>query len=278
LWDPLAIAALNQSPAAAAAGPFVRVLGELFGPSPTDAAIGLPRVALEELYADPACRLLESRGSSVIRSSSARVLRLDDDGVVVRIGDADVTARAVVSAVPWFALPRLWADEPPPALAPLVARAAAMQSSPIVTVNLWFDGTPMTSAFTGLIGGPMQWVFDKSRLFGGSGGHLSVVASGADELLRMGNAELTAATLEQLAQALPEFRSRRCLRSVVVREPRATFSLAPGVPPRPPAVTPVRSFVLAGDWTDTGLPGTIEGAVLSGHRAAAAVLAAVGRG
>jgi hypothetical protein len=195
----------------------------------------------------------------------------------VRVGDDQVKARAVIAAVPWFALSRLWTDAPPAALAPVVARAGAMQSSSIVTVNLWFDETPMTSAFTGLIGGPMHWVFDKSRLFGGRGGHLSVVASGADALLRMANVELTQLTLDQLSGALPGLRSRRFLRSVVVREPRATFALAPGAPPRPATVTPIPSFVLAGDWTDTGLPGTIESAVLSGHRAAAAVLAALGR-
>jgi uncharacterized protein with NAD-binding domain and iron-sulfur cluster len=71
-----------------------------------------------------------------------------------------------------------------------------------------------------------------------------------------------------MARALPQLRGRRVRRSVVIREPRATFSLAPGLPPRPQTETPVRGLFLAGDWTDTGLPGTIEGAVLSGHAAA----------
>ena len=278
LWDPLAIAALNQSPATAAAGPFVRVLGELFGPSPSDAAIGLPRVPLDELYADPARRLLEALGSRVLSKSPARISRLDDRGALVRVGDEEIEARAVTSAVPWHAMSRLWMTAPPAALEDIVSRAAMVQSSPIVTVNLWFDDTAMSSPFTGLIGGPMQWAFDKSRLFGERGGHLSLVSSGADAILRLDNAEITAAAVDQLSRAMPAFRSRRLVRSVVVREPRATFSLAPGAPSRPAPVTPIRSFVLAGDWTDTGLPGTIEGAVLSGHRAADAVLAALGRG
>jgi uncharacterized protein with NAD-binding domain and iron-sulfur cluster len=67
-------------------------------------------------------------------------------------------------------------------------------------------------------------------------------------------------------------RPRQLLRSVVVRERRATFSLAPGGPPRPPTCTPLKGFYLAGDWTDTGLPGTIEGAILSGHKAAEEIL------
>ena len=71
--------------------------------------------------------------------------------------------------------------------------------------------------------------------------------------------------------ALPAVRSAVVRSASVVRERRATFSLAPGQPPRPPARTPVAGFYLAGDWTDTGLPGTIESAAVSGHRAAAAL-------
>jgi zeta-carotene desaturase len=78
------------------------------------------------------------------------------------------------------------------------------------------------------------------------------------------------AAVRQLQGALPGFRAHRLRRSVVVREPRATFSLAPGGPMRPGAATGLGGFYLAGDWTDTGLPGTIEGAVRSGHAAAAA--------
>ena len=74
--------------------------------------------------------------------------------------------------------------------------------------------------------------------------------------------------MTEMTRALPGLRERRVRHAVVVREPRATFSLAPGEPSRPTARTPLQGFFLAGDWTDTGLPGTIEGAVLSGHRAA----------
>ena len=83
------------------------------------------------------------------------------------------------------------------------------------------------------------------------------------------------AAVDQLEPRVAAIARRgRLVRSVVVREHRATFSLAPGGPPRPATATPLRGFYLAGDWTDTGLPGTIEGAVLSGHRAADAVLQA----
>jgi hypothetical protein len=184
-----------------------------------------------------------------------------------------VQARAVVSAVPWHSLGRIWTAGVPPALAVTVADAERMLNSSIVTVNLWFDRPVLSSRFVGFAAGRMHWAFDKSAIFGTGAGHLSVVSSGADDLLRAGNEALTdIAVRDQLAAVLPEVRSARLLRSVVVREPRATFSLAPGGPRRPGTATSLPGFYLAGDWTDTGLPATIESAVISGHKAADAVL------
>jgi len=275
LWDPLAIAALNQSPDVAAAAPFVRVLGEMFGPRATDSAIGLPRVPLDDLYAEPARRFIARAGGSVVVRASARII-LDAGGDVagVRYGDTTIATRVVVSSVPWHAFARIWAGDVPGVLRPMAADAAALGSSPIVTVNLWFDGPVMRHRFVGLVGGPMHWVFDKSAILSEPAGHLSVVASGADDLAAMDNAAVTRAVTDQLARALPDMRARTLTRAVVVREHRASFSLAPGSPARPATVTPIRGFFMAGDWVDTGLPGTIESAALSGRLAAEALLAA----
>jgi zeta-carotene desaturase len=270
LWHPLAIAALNQSPHVAAAQPFVRVLAELFGPRVEDSAIGLPKIPLDELFAVPSQRFVEARGGRVLLKAPARV-RLDAAGRVAgaTAGDLAVDAPIVISTAPWHAFARIWPDEPPASLRDVALAAGAMRSSPIVTVNAWYDGPVMTERFVGLIGGPMQWVFDKSAIFGEQAGHLSIVASGADALAAMDNDAITALVTHQLAHALPQTTDRRLLRSVVVREHRASFSLAPGEPKRPGYETPVSGFYLAGDWTDTGLPGTIEGAALSGRQAAA---------
>jgi len=273
LWRPLAIAALNQSPDEATAGPFVRVLGELFGPRVEDSAIGMSSVPLDELFAEPAARVIESAGGVVLRKSAARI-HVNDTGAIESVvaGTSRIDTRLVISAVPWHALGRIWDGETPASIQPLVANGNALGSSPIVTVNLWFDGPVMTEPFVGLIGGPMHWVFDKSAIFGEQAGHLSIVSSGATDLASMDNAAITGAVLEQLRRALPLSTSQTLLRSVVVREHRATFSLAPGGPARPAAATALPGFYLAGDWTDTGLPGTIEGAVQSGRTAAEAAI------
>ncbi len=273
LWHPLAVAALNQAPDTAAAQPFVRVLAELFGSGVEDAAVGLPSVPLDELYALPAARFIESRGGTVMTSTPARIVMTPAGTVeVVQTPAATIATRAVLSAVPWHALARLWSPDVPASLGSLVASASAMASSPIVTANLWFDGLALADPFVGLIGGPMHWAFDKAALLGRSVTHLSVVASGAAGLAAMDNAEVTRVATEQLSAALPQIRRARLLRSVIVREHRATFSLAPGGPARPQPGTPLEGFFLAGDWTDTRLPATIEGAVVSGRTAAKLIL------
>jgi hypothetical protein len=269
LWHPLAIAALNQRPEVAAAAPFVRVLGELFGPDPRSAAIGMASVPLDDLFATPAVRFLEARSGRVMLGARARVL-LDAEGGVagVRAGETTIAAPCVVSAVPWHAFGRLWDGQVPQPLRAIARDAAAMESSPIVTANLWFDGDvsrALPAPIVGLVGEPMHWVFDKRALVGADATHLSIVASGADDLAGMENSRVVGIALDQISRSLPRVAALRLRHSVVVREHRATFSLAPGGPVRPRSVTPLGGFLMAGDWTDTGLPGTIEGAIRGGR-------------
>jgi squalene-associated FAD-dependent desaturase len=277
LWDPLALAALNQSPAEAAAPLFARVLAEMFGGDPQGAAIALPVKPLHAMYAEPARAYIEAHGGTVRMGTPARILKAADGALVVETAGGSWTPRAVVCAVPWFAVAEVL-DGSLAAVGEIVDRARRMASSPIVTVNLWFDRPVMPvmpimdEPFVSLPGRTMQWVFDTREAFGDSASHLSLISSGAATSVGMPNGDLIATAHEELLAALPAVRDRRLLRATVVREPRATFSLAPGQPQRPSTATPVDGLFLAGDWIDTGLPATMESAVRSGHRAAEAIL------
>jgi uncharacterized protein with NAD-binding domain and iron-sulfur cluster len=271
LWEPLAVAALNQSPKEASAEPFVKVLAEMFGPSRSDSSLVLPLKPLHEMYALPARRYIEAKGGEVRVNALARV-RIEAGriaGVEVRGEPLDVSA--VVAAVPWFALESLLVGEVAP-LARIIAAASQMASKPIVTVNLWYDRAVMDDVFVGLPGREMQWVFDKRRAFGEAASHLSLVASGADALVGADNATLVALAAREVAASIPGAREAVLTRGTVIREKRATFSLAPGEPARPGVETPVPDLFLAGDWIETGLPGTIESAAAAGHLAAVALL------
>jgi len=271
LWEPLALAALNQPADAAAAPPFVRVLGGLFGPDRHDAAIGLPVKPLDEALAEPARRFVEARGGEVRTRALARVRLQQGRVAAVEVRGERLDAARVVAAVPWHALPALFVGDVAP-LAGVLAAAEATAASPIVTVNLWFDRAVLDTPFVGLPGRVMQWVFDKRWAFGLAASHLSLVSSGAADVLRETSERLVEVALAEVHASLPRARDATLLRATVVREPRATFSLAPGQPPRPAPGTPIEGLALAGDWVDTGLPATIEGAVLSGQLAASVLL------
>jgi len=267
LWEPLAVAALNQPIDVAAAPPFVRVLAQMFGGTRRDAAIALPRVPLDALYARPAAAWLAARGSEVQSQALARVVCDGDRVSHVAWRGESAQAPVVICAVPWHALARAF-DPVPPAMAPIVARASALESSPIVTVNLWLDRAVTDVPFVGLPARTMQWVFDKRQAFGAEASHLSLVSSGAEAIVARSNADLVELALSEVRDALPAATGARLVRATVVREKRATFSLAPGQPARPATATPISGLWLAGDWIDTGLPATIESAVVSGYEAA----------
>jgi hydroxysqualene dehydroxylase len=269
LWEPLAVAALNQSIDEASGAVFAGVLSRMFTKDRRDSALGLPLKALDELYANPARAYVERAGGTVRVNAPARVVC--GTPLTVRVRDEEISARVVICAAAWYSLQSVFPDRPA-ALAAVLDAAEATAASPIVTVNLWLDRPITRTAFVGLPGRTMQWVFDKRALFGDASSHLSLVSSGAEAIVGRSNQEIIDLALGELRTSLPAAGAAVLRRAVVVREKRATFSVAPGQPPRPPVKTAVPGLFLAGDWIDTGLPATIESAVVSGHRAAAAAM------
>ncbi len=267
LWEPLAVAALNQPIDQATATTFVEVIRRMLGPGPDDAALVIPSASLTHVLVEPAIAFIEARGGEVLRGVPARVVVGASGATGVDVRERVINAPQVVSAVPWHAFASLF-ETVPASLGPMAARASAMQSAPIVTANLWFDRPVLESPFMGLPGRAFQWVFDKRRVSPGQATHLSLVCSGATEVVGLDNDAIVERAHRELAAAVPAVRRARLVRGTAVRERRATFSLAAGEPARPGTVTPLPGFLLAGDWIDTGLPATIESAVVSGHRAA----------
>jgi squalene-associated FAD-dependent desaturase len=264
LWEPLAVAALNQSIDTAAAASFASILRPMFGRNPRDAALALPSKPLDEVYTHPARAYIEQHGGAV-RVSSPATIR----GRHVQVRDERLTARTIICAVPWHALSDLL-PERPAALGRVLDAADQTDASPIVTVNLWFDRVVTDRTLVGLPGRTLQWVFDKRAVFGEAASHLSLISSGAEAVVARSNQELIDLAMAEVSAALPAVQSATLVRGVVVREKKATFSVAPGQPARPATRTGVPGLLLAGDWIDTGLPATIEGAVISGHWAAEA--------
>jgi monoamine oxidase len=181
-----------------------------------------------------------------------------------------VTAEAVVVAVPHMRAASL--------LEPLVAdlgRVRALGSSPIVNLHVVYDRRVCDEPFAAGVGTPVQYLFDRSEAAGAPAGsqYLAVSLSGAEREMGMSVEALRELYLPAMVQLLPRAREAKVECFVATREHAATFLAAPGVGRlRPGAQTPIAGLVLAGAWTATGWPATLEGAVLSGHSAAAEAL------
>ena len=288
LWDPLALAILNEAPERAAAVLFHRVYQEAFLSDRRASRLVFLRRGWGEL-AERIARYFTGRGGHLHRRALVEEVETEGGAVTgvrfsqraesrdeIQAGQAAAAVRApaeaVVLAVPWHALgellPAALREQDP------FARAASLRPSPIVSVELWLDRVVLDRAMAGLRDAGVEWVFDKGRLYGRSGPpqHLAFITSAAVRAAARPNAELVAGAEAALRRVFPEMVGVSVTRSLVMREAAATFASDPAAEAlRPGPRTPVRGLVLAGDWTDTGLPATLEGAVRSGRRAAEAV-------
>ena len=275
LWDVLAIGTLNDDPAVVSALLFHRVLRATFLGKREHSSFLIPRAGLSPLFADGARRFIESRNGRVLTGVRAVGIEQDNRAVsaVACLGRAPMKARAVVSALPSHALHRLLGPGTP--AKDMGLRLDRFRSSAIVSVNVWLDREVMAEEMVATLDTTIHWVFNRTAMLRTKtkGQHLCAVISGASALAEKRNDELVRMTLGDMARVFPGARQATVRRALVIKEKRATFSPVPGIDSiRPGPVTPLGNFFLAGDWTATGYPATIEGAILSGERAARAVL------
>lgn len=276
LLDPLAIAAVDEEPAVASALPFLNVLRTLAWSGNAGSRIGWARTGLSDLYVPACVRALAEAGGAVrtgVRVS--RIVARDGRAAGVELeGGEIIAADHVVTAVaPWDLAPLLAGI---PALEPLAAGAAGFAPSPIVSVHTWWDSPVLPVTFAGIPGGTYHWVFDRTAAVGPDREgrrHLCFVRSGARDLAGRSPDELAALAESDVRDRVPGAAGARVARARTVWETKATVSLTPGTDAaRPGPATRLPGLVVAGDWTATGLPATMEGAVLSGSAAARSVL------
>ncbi len=268
LWRLICLPALNLEPGEASLALAAKVFRTALLDDVTAADIAVPQVPLADLYDGPARRALTRAGVEV--RTGCRVLTFTEDASapLVRTTDGDLTADAVVVAVPHQQAARLL----PEAAAPDRERWAALAASPIVNVHVRYDRPVTTLPFAAGVRTPVQWVFDRTRAAGGPGQYLVVSLSGADDEIAWRSSDLMARYLTALSQLFPQARGARVLDAFVTREPQATFRQGVGTAAiRPATRTRWPGLVLAGAWTATGYPDTTEGAVRSGLAAAQAL-------
>ena len=271
LWDPISIATLNAPASAVSVRAARKVFRDAFF-RPDGADMGFFTVPLSEVF-DAARGYIEERGGTVRASSPAKRLLIESGwvrGVELETGET-IDCDAAICAVPPMQLAGLVGETE--TLAGLVEKASQLRWAPIVNLHAWFDRPVLEDAFAVAIDSPVQAVFDVTRLHGrredAGTTHVVLSQSAADEWIDRTFTDVTESLLDALGALFPRIREARCLDTLVLRHPRATFVPSPGSERlRPRAVTPIRGLYLAGDWTSTGWPSTIEGAIRSGIVAA----------
>jgi squalene-associated FAD-dependent desaturase len=285
-WKVVLVSALNEDLDRMSVRYAAQVFRESFLKSPEAGRMGVPTVPLTELYR-PAIQYIERRGGDVGLRKSVDSLLYDDQGVTLSAGAEGMRADYVVLAVPYHVLSRLLPSQNGSIAARdrLLALLARFESSPITGIHLWFDREITELEHAVLLDRTIQWMFHKSKLQNRAarsaeeqGSYLELVVSASKSLVEKPRQEIIELALKELEEFFPLVNEARLLKATVVKEVHATYSAQPlSDEYRPPAETEWPRIFLAGDWTATGWPATMEGAVRSGYRAAEAAARAMGR-
>src|SRR5882724_11840413 len=302
-WRVVLVSALDEELDRTDARFGIDVFWKAFLANRTGYRMGVPSVPLAELY--DGCRTaIEKKGGEVILRSPARSLRFESGILKTAIfdGGREETADSFVLALPHDRTAELLPKEIHFAN-PALAHLEKFKVSPITGVHLWFDRQVTHEPFITLLDTQTQWIFNKTALYHAAGSkvsgvipslpaqageardllwsqtgktsaqYLQLVISASYELLRKSREEIIDGCLKEVRQALPAAREAQLVKATVIKEAAATFSPEPGVDKwRPAQETNTPGLFLAGDWTATGWPATMEGAVRSGYLAAEAVL------
>jgi zeta-carotene desaturase len=287
-WKPILVSALSEDMDRIAVPYAAQVVRESMK-SREARSMGIPSVPLTELY-NAARDYVTSHGGAVrLRNSVQGFLPLED-GVRLELQDSEEEFDYAVAAVPFDSLGKILPDSAESR--DLHEKLLHFETSPITGVHLWLDRHITDLPHAVLLDRTIQWMFHKSMLLAkssdaalrasenGSGkvenlpSYVELVISSSKSLIEMSRQQIIDLALSELREFFPEACKAKLLKATVIKEVNATFSPKPGIDPyRPSSQTSWPNIVLAGDWTATGWPATMEGAVRSGYIAAQAILA-----
>ena len=278
-WKVVLVSALNEDLERISVRYAVQVFRESFLKSAAAGRMGVPRVPLSELYRS-AADFIHDRGGQVLLRSSVTAIRPQSDGTTITSSNGEQRFDYAVLAVPFqVAAGVLPADS---IAEDLKHNLGKFESSPITGIHLWFDReiTPLPHAV--LLDRTIQWMFQKSKLHENSsrdsqGSYIELVVSASKSLVEKSRQEILDLAMMEIAEFFPGVKTAKLVKATVIKEIYATYSIVPGLDPyRPPAQTLWPRLFLAGDWTATGWPATMEGAVRSGYLAAEALTGTAG--
>jgi hydroxysqualene dehydroxylase len=277
LWNLLVMPTLNDHVREVSAAMGLMIVQEGMLEGRHNADVGYASAGLLAAIGEPARRHLLDRGAKLLLGDSVRRVCLESGRVKgVELSSGTVVAGEVyVSTLPSSALlavlPRDAAGHP------FFQGVKGLETSPIVNIHLWYDRPVMEGYFCALVDSPLQWVFNKGAILGkeetDQGQYICISISAAWEYIDQSREELARQFIAEMAEVFPRAKPAKVSRSIVVKQRHATFRCLPGAGLlRPGSQTPIANLFLAGEWTDTGWPSTMESAVRSGYNAARAMI------
>jgi squalene-associated FAD-dependent desaturase len=272
-WQPVLESALGESIGLVSTAAARKVAVDAFLAHRDAADMFVPTEPLGKLFGDRLVAWLEGRGATVETAKSVTAIERDAAGRAIAVlhGDGRTACDAAIIALPWRQAARVVPDIVP-------AADERFAGSPITAVHLWFDRDCIDLPHAVLVSRVSQWVFRPDAAEGRQPGYCQVVISASRGLLGGDRGRLLETVVAELREIFPAAREARLLDSRIVTDPTAVLSVRPGVEAvRPPSRTRVPNLLLAGDWTATGWPSTMEGAVRSGRLAAEAAAERLGR-
>jgi zeta-carotene desaturase len=282
-WRLVIASALNADLDVIALPYAAKVIRELFLNSAGAGSMGMSTVPLSELYAHAQSHL-EQHNARVLLNSNIQAAQFDEASSqwILATGAGPVVSDYLVLALPFEATAKLVAHMPHNVEAEVLAgHIARLEHWPICSVHLWFDREITTLDHAVLLDRELHWMYNKSRLQPwrkGSGSYLELVVSASRSFAALERKQAIALALSDLAEFFPEVSSARLVKAALVKEVRATFGVPPGIDAwRPVSASPWPNCFLAGDWTATGWPSTMESAARSGHLAAEALSKSIGQ-
>jgi zeta-carotene desaturase len=279
-WKTVLVSALNEELDRVSVHYAAQVFRESFMKSAAGGRMGLPSIPLSDLYGS-AIQYIRARGGEVLLRSSVTATAQRQDKIGVTHSGAEKIFDYAILAAPFQTVASLLPADP--AAEPIKQQLAHFESSSITGIHLWFDReiTPLPHAV--LLDRTIQWMFHKSKFHdakeeAGSGSYIELVVSASKSLVQKSREEILEMATRELAEFFPIVKEAKVVKAAVIKEIYATYSVLPGLNKfRPAAKTPWPHIFLAGDWTATGWPATMEGAVRSGYLAAEALMEGLGQ-
>ncbi|MDZ7765484.1 MAG: FAD-dependent oxidoreductase [Melioribacteraceae bacterium] len=258
LWEIIHVGTMNCKMEESSAAIFIRVLKEIFFTVNDSTKIILPKVGLSEMYCDRSAEFLEGKGAEI--SLSEKLIKIE-------FSDESGKAKALTTSKNRYTeFDYLVLAIPPDQLQRILPETEKFnlphyEFSPILNIHLWLSENQFNERFYGLINSKIHWLFNKGK-------HITLVTSAADEFIPMSNEEILELVFKELSEYFEEFKSGYVMDHLIIKEKRATFKpTIENSVARQSLNSNYNNILLAGDWTNTGLPATIESAVKSGEAA-----------